>query len=472
MVASRWEPNDLEPYDGFSISKISYFHREDNFASFIIKVWTGPNASTQVLSQFVIGSITNQFNEVVLDTPIVIDASQELWFGYAVSHSIGSNPAGCDDGPAIAYKGDMISMDGVSWVSMSQDFGLDYNWNLAAFVTNSGGEQIEINAINQSNTDDLLGYNVYRNSILLNYTTQTNYLDEDLPSGTYEYYVTAVYDEGESDPSNTAVVYLPDPCYPPDSVIATATLDDYIEISIIPPDSGNYIGFNLYRDGTLIDMISAGTPAFVDGPMPPGIYEYCVSTVCQDGESETVYDTAQIFVQELLPPTDLEAVHPPYAYYINLYWNAPVSDDWLGFNVYYRNAVYPPDTFEFVTYTPDTFYVHPIYDYGIYLYFVTALYNQGESFSSDTTETEVLSNIEINNIRLQIIPNPATGLIQITSPEIIQSLILYTSFGQAIATKNVNSKSYRMDLGYLPKGIYLISVQTTERKFQERLIIR
>jgi hypothetical protein len=50
----------------------------------------------------------------------------------------------------------------------------------------------------------LEGYNVYRNTVKINETlvTDTEYLDEDLSSGTYTYYVTAVYDEGESGPSN------------------------------------------------------------------------------------------------------------------------------------------------------------------------------------------------------------------------------------------------------------------------------
>lgn len=48
----------------------------------------------------------------------------------------------------------------------------------------------------------LTGYNVYRGGILIGNVTVTNYDDLNLPLGTYSYYVTAVYNEGESVPSN------------------------------------------------------------------------------------------------------------------------------------------------------------------------------------------------------------------------------------------------------------------------------
>ncbi len=55
---------------------------------------------------------------------------------------------------------------------------------------------------------DLLGYNVYRNDEVIEVIAvgTTEYLDVDVPIGSYTYYVTALHDEGESDPSNTVMV--------------------------------------------------------------------------------------------------------------------------------------------------------------------------------------------------------------------------------------------------------------------------
>ncbi len=54
----------------------------------------------------------------------------------------------------------------------------------------------------------LIGYNVYRDAQKINedYVQGTSFLDEDLPAGTYQYYVTSVYYAGESEPSNYVTV--------------------------------------------------------------------------------------------------------------------------------------------------------------------------------------------------------------------------------------------------------------------------
>lgn len=57
-------------------------------------------------------------------------------------------------------------------------------------------------------TRALTGYNVYRDEVFLNYTTLTEYDDLSLPAGTYSYTVTAVYNEGESEPAGPVTVEI------------------------------------------------------------------------------------------------------------------------------------------------------------------------------------------------------------------------------------------------------------------------
>nr|NQU91893.1 fibronectin type III domain-containing protein [Bacteroidota bacterium] len=59
-------------------------------------------------------------------------------------------------------------------------------------------------------TRGLLGYNVYRNNVMINQVvvSGTTYLDDNLLPNTYNYYVTALYDEGESLPTNTITVIV------------------------------------------------------------------------------------------------------------------------------------------------------------------------------------------------------------------------------------------------------------------------
>jgi hypothetical protein len=231
--ASHWEPSDLTNYNGMYLTKISYYHYDNAAtATFVLKVWSGADAGTLLLSQDVSGSVPAQWNEITLDTPVMIDASQELWFGYEVTHGDGENPAGVDAGPAVQYKGDMLSFDASSWVSMSAEYGLDYNWNIAGFVSAAADGKSVATPLSKesvaypqgtlevasgfaggsskfvpSESKDLSFYNVYREGAVIGTATETNYTDAVLTSGAYTYYVTAVYDNGlESDPSNSVTV--------------------------------------------------------------------------------------------------------------------------------------------------------------------------------------------------------------------------------------------------------------------------
>ncbi len=228
-VASHWTPAELAPYAGWTIDKISFFPSGDPDATFTIKVWTGATGNNEVLSQDLTSVTIDQFNEVDLTTPITIDASQDLWFGYEVSHLAGTFPAGTDDGPAIQYSGDMITTGG-AWESLYvlTSGALDYNWNIAAHVSLGDGastplgKQVEFAANDGSfqasgstgNTvkfvpsasKDFQGYNVYRDGALLGFTVQTTYTDVVTAPAQYTYNVTSLWDEGESAYSDPHVV--------------------------------------------------------------------------------------------------------------------------------------------------------------------------------------------------------------------------------------------------------------------------
>jgi len=261
-TASRWIPADLAPYDGQTLSKVSFYANGDPAATYEIMVWTGPDAGTLVSSEPVTSFTVDDFNEITLSTPVTIDASQELWFGYEVTHAAGTLPAGRDEGPAIPEKGDMISLDGTTWESMFNAYGFDYNWSLAgfvqstdatypakplvkqlpatistgSFVTNAGTGITKI--FNPSGSKALLGYNVYRNAGFLAYTTGLSLLDENLPNGTYEYCVSAVYDEGESIQVCAPEVTIGTALDPPTDLTATFVPDDDIFLDWVAPGGG------------------------------------------------------------------------------------------------------------------------------------------------------------------------------------------------------------------------------------------
>jgi hypothetical protein len=227
LVAARWTAAQLVDYVGLSLTSVDLFPRSTLGSTFTLKVWKGANASTLMHSQVITGLTMEQWNTVTLSANVVIPASTEFWIGYEVgAQPAGDYPAGCDAGPAVANYGDMISLDGTSWAPLS-GYGLNYNWNIAGTIgggydglplaqpivigqsyNNSGSSIAKGNLTKAENpvwapmTRDLMGYNVYRDNAKINATiigvNTLVYNDLNIPAGTHEYYVTAVYPECEA----------------------------------------------------------------------------------------------------------------------------------------------------------------------------------------------------------------------------------------------------------------------------------
>lgn len=302
-AASRWTPEDLAPFDGMYLTEISFYPAEEQ-SEYYLRVWTG-EAATLVVDQQVTDVNIDAWNTVELETPVQIDASEELWFGYRANAETGY-PAGCDAGPALTGKGDMINDPEAGWVAMSEAYGLDFNWNLAGTVTNmeegyqanlgeiqdvernsnrSGGEFTtsgEINSDPQMLTFDreLSGYNVYRNGTQLNDSpiNVTYYWDLDLPiepgvGAEFEYYVEAVFSGGCTSPSDVEVVdygtdagsknagtinVYPNPAY---DHVKAAIPNNIESLRVI-----NYVGQQLYQKNiTSETVVNINTERFEAG---------------------------------------------------------------------------------------------------------------------------------------------------------------------------------------------------------------
>lgn len=195
-VAAKWDPVHIASYDGWQITKLSFYVVSDA-PTLVLKLWSGPDA-TEIYSQDITSFNVNAWTYITLDTPVTIDASTQLWAGLNIDMPYAQAVMGLDGGPAIDEYGNLYKYNG-TWYS-----DLAKNNNI----------QIEIEeVVTRDIQAELLGYNVYRDNDQINATTvlSTSYLDENLLNGIYEYYVTALYDEGESDPSNTVQVIIDQP---------------------------------------------------------------------------------------------------------------------------------------------------------------------------------------------------------------------------------------------------------------------
>jgi len=233
-------------------------------------------------------------------------------------------------------------------------------------------------------------YNIYRDIALIANTLQTEYNDTNVSNGiTYQYFVTAVYDEGESIPSNTvsATPQGPD-LYPPENLTAISgtgivwleweepgsarSLDKAGRSAVILRKTSSAVraellGYNVYRDGIMINDDTVLDTVYEDEEVVNGqTYQYFVTALYDEGESEpsntaevtphaSEYEQIEIvFIDEsrnnreiptqiFLPLDDAslpadESIHPfivfghgwisPY-YTYQVLWETIVPDGWI-----------------------------------------------------------------------------------------------------------------------------------------------
>ena len=173
-VAHRYATSDLTVYDGKTLTKVRFIPYVDGSScTYSVRVWTGGDIygpSTLIVDQLVSTAsiVTEQYNEVILDNPVTVDAAQELWIGYRANTTTGY-PAGNDVGPQVAGKGNMVLWSGV-WQQLTDlNAALTYNWCIQGFIADDGP------------------FNVYRNDVFQQTITSKQYVDNLPSAGNYNY---------------------------------------------------------------------------------------------------------------------------------------------------------------------------------------------------------------------------------------------------------------------------------------------
>jgi hypothetical protein len=147
----------------------------------------------------------------------------------------------------------------------------------------------------------LLGYNIFRDGNKVNgddLIKETEYIDEELTSGTYHYQVSAVYDDDCESPRTmevTVVIHIPEHCEAPRNVSVTA--EENSSNAIITWEAPEIIdqellGYNIYRNGNKINETPVEDTEFTDENVIDGNNDYQVSAVygyCIESEKSEVF---------------------------------------------------------------------------------------------------------------------------------------------------------------------------------------
>jgi len=457
--------------------------------------------------------------------------------------------------------------------------------NLEAEIINTNDVQLSWDA---PSGKDLLGYNIFRNNENIDNTTETNYNDENLDPGTYEYYVTALYSDGESVPSAPASVLIGGssvtifeddfdtyaanqqlacqnsvdwttwsnaPCGNEDPYITTdeaysvpnsfvvegvndlvKEIENYTsglyKISFYINVPSGFLGyFNTLQyfagadskwgmqvffndDGTgsidgggqtaatfsfqnntwlynevIIDLNNDWAEYILDGN---SIHSWVWSIgafgqnnmnqlggsnfYAWDGSSKGTpkyyidnYKLEELVVNQLLPPTNLQADIVDGD--VHLTWDPPENENLLGFNIYYSLNGGGFDLLEGSYSGPQPF-IHQDPGYGLHEYYVTALYDEGESEPSNTVEILITTIAENTLDIIKVFPNPATDLVNISSEFEIKTVKVFNYAGQVKTDEQVESTDYRINTSQYKPGIYFFRIETTAGIISKRIIIQ
>lgn len=290
-VAVRFPASALADYAGTSLFAMKVW--PNTGAGWNLRVWTGGNASdpgTIVVDQPFV-PVLNSYNTILLDNPVPITGSEELWFGYHINgENMSHAHAGVDAGPAVHGFGNMIQWQGNWTTLLAVNSYCDFNWNIQGYAGFGPPDGLSpllpvflpekamflSNSSSSKSGRPLTGYQVWRlqqgqennpdawTGLTPSPITETTLQDDDwdnLPSGTYVWAIRSVYTGGISESVFTNAL---------EKIIPTGILTGTVRTILNLPVSGA--------------TIAAGDSTALTGPtgaysltLPAGTYDVTAS---------------------------------------------------------------------------------------------------------------------------------------------------------------------------------------------------
>ena len=215
--ANKFTPKELSPYDGKYLTSVSAYinYYDDIDENQVIHAAVVVFEDGKLICEQEMENIN--FNEITtqkLNTPIKIDGKKELIVGIKVhDYSAEQIPLSYESSTyCVTGKSDLYSEDnGKTWKTVWDFYDGDPDLGSCCWKITGNVSDTPTDASGETD-NDLVGYNVFRNGVLLNVNyipgESTHFIDKQ-PLAKADYYVVAYYNDGrESMPSAPFVVDL------------------------------------------------------------------------------------------------------------------------------------------------------------------------------------------------------------------------------------------------------------------------
>ena len=317
-----------------------------------------------------------------------------------------------------------------------------------------------------------LHYLVYRDHLIYAMTESTNFTDEALDNSFHSYYVTAVSDTGESDPSNVSNLQAELPCEAP-SDIRFEMVNNKVKVSWDAPQEDGLTGYYLFRraQGEAFKRIKSLTnTSYSDNINTQGanIYDYAVAAYYSANQCTSAYANAQanpelnfVTVNKTSIPQGLSLMYTTNG--IVLTWETALMAD--SYNVY-RNGERIAQGITETSFTDDDSLAQQTYIYTVTGQ--TAFMESSPSNEAILLDPTAVSEIS-GNQEVSIYPNPTSGKVLVEGNNLTQA-ILFNLMGQEIMRQTTNNGHIIFDLTDLPQGIYFINTVGTRSGITTKVV--
>lgn len=325
----------------------------------------------------------------------------------------------------------------------------------------------------------LLGYNIYRDGTKINNTVVTElfYNDNGLEPGTYQYTARALYDEGESENSNTAVAVIGG------GNNLKLDFEDLPDFSItfgnwtaVDRDGGATYGFDggitfphNFEPMAFIAFNQTATTPPMTGLAPHGGARF---GACFSSEPPVSNNDWMISPRVLLgdnPALNLWVKSYTDAYGLEKYKILVSETDMepSSFTTIAGPLTAPADDWTYVSYSLDNYTGKEVY--------VAIQCVSSDNFVFMIDDVEITFTVDAGKQELPVFsvyPNPSYGVLNIQGDSRIEAVKLVNTAGQVVYESTVNEREFSFSTAGMAQGLYLLNITTEKGLVTRKVSIR